>query len=183
MAFSRLGRDVTQLLLLENKCILVKCFRWPPNEHACRHVTCTQRRLITMLWQKIIFCSNPSIFLYFGYRWYSMLSSVEFLHDKISENYKLKCLDVSFFFSCWNFNKLSIKYRSYRKSRKIDAFGQEICFLSQPYSDKHCLFVSQSGTISSSWSACNGIVDCQTFFFFFWGTLFLRKLYLKNFNI
>ena len=32
------------------------------------------------------------------------------------------------FFSCRNLNKLSIQYQSHPKSRKIDVFGQEICF-------------------------------------------------------
>ena len=33
------------------------------------------------------------------------------------------------FFSCRNLNKLSIKYQSHTKSRKIHTFGQEICLL------------------------------------------------------
>ena len=39
-----------------------------------------------------------------------------------------ECVDCFFDFE----NELSIKYQSYPKSRKSDAFGQEICFCHYP---------------------------------------------------
>ena len=46
----------------------------------------------------------------------------------ISKVSKLRFMDFRYYFSAINLNKESIKYQSYPKSRKIDAFGQEICF-------------------------------------------------------
>ena len=45
---------------------------------------------------------------------------------------------------------------------------------------------SESGALANIWSSIGSncfVRNKVFFFFFFWGTLFLRKLYLKNFNI
>ena len=89
------------------------------------------------LWQKHISCPNACIFLDFGYDWYFIASLLNFLREKNSVKYYLKTVIIRLrsldnIFSCRNLNKLSIKYQSYPKSRKIDAFGEETCFCHNP---------------------------------------------------
>ena len=50
----------------------------------------------------------------------------------ISKVRKISLGALDIFFPRTNLNKLIIKYQSYPKSRKIDAFGQEICFCHNP---------------------------------------------------
>ena len=80
----------------------------------------------------IFFRPNASIFLDFGLDWYFMFSLFKFYIEKILYKDCNICLQTSdIIFSCWNLDKLNIKYKSYPKSRKIDAFERKNMPLSQ----------------------------------------------------
>ena len=79
--------------------------------------------------KKHISCPNPLIFINFGYDWYSnMIGDMDYIFIDIQYHWYLLQKWLILVYSNFCTKNVTLKYQSYPKSRKMDAFGQEIWF-------------------------------------------------------